>query len=84
MTGGNSKRSFVSRPGDAESWVKAPDVPSGSAMKPDSYTARLTIDITLDLRGRIKVIAFRRGVTVANMLRELLQREFPDISGDAS
>ena len=53
-------------------------------MKPDVYTARLTIDITPDLRGRIKVIAFRRGVTVADMLRELLKREFPDISGDAS
>jgi len=84
MTGGNSKRSFVSRPGDAEGWVKAPELPSGSVMKPDVYTARLTIDITPDLRGRIKVIAFRRGVTVADMLRELLKREFPDISGDAS
>ena len=84
MTGGNSKRSFASRPGDAESWVKTPDVQSGSAMKTDSYTARLTIDITPDLRGRIKVIAFRRCVTVADMLRELLLREFPDSPGDAS
>ena len=49
-----------------------------------AQAARLTIDITPDLRGRIKVIAFRRGVTVADMLRELLKREFPDISGDAS
>ena len=80
----NSKRSFVSRPGDAESWVKAPELPSGSAMKPEVYTARLTIDITPDLRGRIKVIAFRRCVTVADMLRELLLREFPDSPGDAS
>jgi hypothetical protein len=30
------------------------------------------------LRGRIKVTAFRRGVTVADMLRALLDREFPD------
>ncbi|SFA58604.1 chromosome partitioning protein [Paracoccus halophilus] len=32
--------------------------------------------------ARIKVAAFRRGVTVAVMLRELLVREFPPIEGD--
>ena len=41
------------------------------------FTARLTIDVTPDLRGRIKVAAFRRGTTVAEMLRDLLSREFP-------
>jgi hypothetical protein len=30
------------------------------------------------LRGRIKVAAFRRGITVADMLRALFAREFPD------
>jgi hypothetical protein len=34
--------------------------------------------VTPALRGRIKVTAFRRGVTVADMLRALLDREFPD------
>jgi hypothetical protein len=33
--------------------------------------------VTPDLRGRIKIAAFRRGVTVADMLRDLLAREFP-------
>ena len=42
-----------------------------------AFTARLTIDVTPALRGRIKVAAFRRGVTVADMLRDLLAREFP-------
>lgn len=42
------------------------------------YTAWLTVDITPSLRGRIKIAAFRRGVTGADMLRELLAREFPD------
>jgi len=36
------------------------------------------------LRGRIKVTAFRRGMTVADMLRDLLAREFPETPGDAS
>jgi hypothetical protein len=30
-----------------------------------------------DLCSRIEVAAFRRGVTVAEMLRDLLSREFP-------
>ena len=30
------------------------------------------------LRGRIKIVAFRRGVTVADMLRELLAQEYPE------
>jgi hypothetical protein len=36
------------------------------------------------LRGRIKIIAFRRGVTVADMLRDLLAREFPRDDGGQS
>jgi len=71
-----TRRSFAARPGDPESWIKAADDPP--ARRPDAlaYTARLTIDITPELRGRIKVAAFQRGVTVADMLRELLSREF--------
>ena len=47
-----------------------------------AFTARLTIDVTPELRGRIKIAAFRRGVTVADMLRDLLAREFPPTEGD--
>jgi hypothetical protein len=81
MTDGSRKRAFVTRPGDAESWVKAPDEPPRSVA---GFTARLTIDITPALRGRIKVIAFRRGITVTDMLRDLLVREFPDSHGEES
>ena len=81
MTDGNRKRTFVSRPGDAESWVKASDAPKHDAA---GFTARLTIDITPELRGRIKVTAFRRGLTVADMLRTLLAREFPPVPGEPS
>jgi hypothetical protein len=71
-------RRFASRPGGAESWIKATERrPDGGA-----FTARLTIDITPELRGRIKVAAFRRGVTVAEMMRDLLAREFPTTDGD--
>ncbi len=48
-----------------------------TSAKASIYTARLTIDVTPALRGRIKVVAFQRGVTAVEMLREMLEREFP-------
>lgn len=60
----------------AEAWVRQGD---GDALqKGDLYTARLTLDITPAMRGRIKVSAFTLGVTVAELLRTLLEREFPE------
>jgi hypothetical protein len=61
----------------ASAWVHRDDesvVPSKASI----FTARLTLDVTPELRGRIKVIAFRRGITAADMLRELLEREYPE------
>jgi hypothetical protein len=67
----------------AEVWVQEGNSQRASiaASKADLYTARLTIDVTPDLRGRIKVQAFQKGVTVAELLRGLLDREFPDDKG---
>jgi len=76
------KRTFATRPGDPDSWVRAPERAADRSAS-DGFTARLTIDVAPELRGRIKVVAFRRGLTVADMLRELLAREFPDDSGAA-
>lgn len=75
-----SHKGFASRPADPDRWIKTADTRQrgGDA---GGFTARLTIDVTPDLRGRIKIAAFRRGVTVADMLRELLAREFPPTEG---
>ncbi len=67
------------RPGadPASAWIhkaEAIDAPAKASI----FTARLTIDVTPALRGRIKVVAFRRGITAADMLRELLEREYPE------
>ncbi|WP_091685236.1 hypothetical protein [Methylocapsa palsarum] len=62
--------------------MKAPDIPPAAPARADVFSARLTIDVTPELRGRIKLAAFRRSVTVADMLRELLAREFPQSPGD--
>ncbi|QHP66433.1 hypothetical protein EI171_02795 [Bradyrhizobium sp. LCT2] len=84
MSERSPKRGFVSRPGDAESWIKASEAPQRCTDDATGFTARLTIDIAPALRGRIKVAAFQRGVTVADMLRELLAREFPIDTGEPS
>ena len=60
----------------AQAWVRQA---SGHITANGSvYTARLTLDITPQLRARIKVAAFQEGVTVAQMLRELLDAHFPE------
>ena len=59
----------------ASAWVRLADEPA-AAGKASIYSARLTIDVTPALRGHIKVVAFKRGVTAAEMLRELLEREY--------
>ena len=82
MTARDRNGGFAARPRDAESWIRSPDPSSPASVAADLYTARLTVDITAALRGRIKIAAFQRGVTVADMLRDLLAREFPDTDGD--
>ena len=73
MTRRAAPSSFAARPNAADAWVRAPDPRGGPA---PAYTARLTIDVTPALRARIKVTAFERGITVADMLRTLLDREY--------
>ena len=79
----SAKRGFASRPCDPEAWVRAPE-PSPASSPQEDFSARLTIDVTPALRGRIKIAAFLRGLTVADMLRALLDREFPANGGAAS
>lgn len=82
MTARADKRGFATRPADPDGWIKAGDAPPTRSGVAPAFTARLTIDVTPELRGRIKVAAFSRGVTVADMLRELLAREFPSTEGE--
>ncbi|MDQ0080921.1 hypothetical protein J2W35_001258 [Variovorax boronicumulans] len=61
----------------ASVWVRRADEPT-AAPKASIYTARLTVDVTPALRGRIKIEAFKRSTTAAEMLREVLEREYPE------
>ncbi|NKQ12656.1 chromosome partitioning protein ParB [Pseudomonas sp. SST3] len=79
MTRAPDKRTAIgSRPPanpHAEVWIRQGD--ASGVQKGDLYTARLTLDITPAMRARIKVSAFTQGITVADLLRALLEREFP-------
>lgn len=81
MTGRSRKRAFTARPVDPERWVKTSDSRHQRSGDAVAFTARLTIDVTPDMRGQIKIAAFQRGVTVADMLRDLLTREFAPTEG---
>ena len=71
---------FGGRPSDPEAWVRRKEKLASSG---EAFTARLTIDVTPALRGRIRMAAFRQGVTMAELLRALLEREFPADRGGA-
>jgi hypothetical protein len=81
MTTHLSNRRFAARPGDPDAWVREPEPSVAAPLAGDLFTARLTVDVTPVLRARIKITAFQRGQTVANMLRDLLAREFPAADG---
>ena len=77
-----AKRAFAARPSDADTWVVAPETLSSRDAESRLFTARLTIDVTPEQRDRINIAVFERGQTVADTLRELLAREFPDKDRD--
>ncbi|UDQ88642.1 hypothetical protein LJE71_20765 [Xanthobacter autotrophicus] len=83
MSAPPTRKGFAARPANPERWIKAAEAKTSNDVA-GGFTARLTIDVTPDLRGRIKIAAFSRGQTVADMLRDLLAREFPSTSGEAS
>lgn len=77
MTGREPRSSFAARPRDADAWVRSPEPAAVTPAKSDLFTARLTVDVTPELRGRLKIAAFRRGLTLADMLRAMLEERFP-------
>jgi hypothetical protein len=81
MTTHPSNRRFAARPGDPDAWVREPEPSVAAPLAGDLFTARLTVDVTPELRARIKITAFQRGQTVADMLRDILAHEFPAADG---
>ena len=82
MSRRTARRAFAARPVDAETWVRTREALSSRNSGPSLFTTRLTIDVTPEQRGRIKVTAFRRGQTVADMLRGTARARIPRQEGD--
>ena len=64
---------------DAERWIQRGDRQTAGAPKSTLYTARVTVDVTPALRSRIKFAAIAADITASELLRALLEREFPNV-----
>jgi len=85
MTARDLTRTFAAHSSGADSRVRASPPPAVNRnAKLNRLTERLTIDVIPSLCGRIKVAPFRRGITVTEMLRGLLPRQFRDDAGGAA
>jgi hypothetical protein len=71
MSGRTAKRAFATRLGDADASVRTPEAHPSGEHDASPFTARLTIDVTPEQHGRIKITAFECGQTVADILRAL-------------
>jgi hypothetical protein len=65
-------------PEAAEDWVQERKTPPGIAMvRPAEPMKRFTIDVSESLHRRIKMQCVMRGTKMADVIRELLEKEFP-------
>jgi hypothetical protein len=83
VTACDRKSVFAVRPSDPETRNRSPDDRAVErAAKAERIAARMTFDVTPELRGHSKVTAFQRGLRVAKTPRDLRAREFPQTQGD--
>lgn len=62
-------------PAKADAWVAERDAPPPPAPTAEQMK-RFTIDVPLSLHTRIKVQCAAKGVKMADVIREMLEREF--------
>jgi hypothetical protein len=65
------------KPASPDDWVKSTKPLEREAPTPTEPMKRFTIDVPVELHRRVKSECARRGVKMADVLRELLDREFP-------
>jgi hypothetical protein len=58
----------------ADDWVQAAGARDGGSAAP---MKRFTIDVPVELHRRVKAACAQRGLKMADVLRDLLEREFP-------
>ena len=68
------------RPVSAEDWInqvrEETAVPPPAAKKP---TVRFTLDVDTELHTRMKIECVRQGKKMSDVLRAILEREFPAV-----
>ena len=64
----------------AKDWVKDPNTwrQQYPLMKREIYTARLTVDITPELRRKLRAVALQADCTMSVMVRRLLEAQLKD------
>jgi hypothetical protein len=76
-------RSFTARPRDPDARSRTAGKNNGcAANNSNQRVVRLTINVTPELHGRIKIITFPRGGTCADMLLDMLTRALLECHGD--
>ena len=68
---------FVNVVASAEDWAGL----GADGREPEEPMKRFTIDVPVALHRRVKAACARRGLKPSSVLRDLLEREFPDMSG---
>ena len=67
---------FLNVVASAEDWAGF----GANGREPEEPMKRFTIDVPVELHRRIRAACARRGLKVSSVLRDLLEREFPDMS----
>jgi hypothetical protein len=67
---------FLNVVASAEDWAGF-----GADGREPEEVKRFTIDVPVALHRRVRVACARRGLRPSNVLRDLLEREFPETSG---
>lgn len=70
-------------PDAPDSWVSSGDPREQNEPKPTVAVEqvpmkRLTIDVPMDLHQRVKIGCAKRGLKMADEIRKLLEKEFPE------
>ncbi len=66
----------IPTPAKADAWVAERDAPPPPPPASAEQMKRFTIDVPVSLHTRIKVQCAAKGVKMADVIREMLEREF--------
>lgn len=84
VTFSSRRPSEVASTSAIDNWVQHRDTAPPEPTEPQEPMKRLTIDVPLSLHTRIKATCARRGPHMADEIRDLLEKHFPENEGEAA